>query len=168
MSASKRLLLILALAAITAPAWAQRAAVWTASVTSVDTLHGRVYIQYFKDGTPYQRPVSYSAPPNGQAGVRVIVRNEIKRLEIRDAQEQASTPIAVGPVTPAPDDTPPPPPPGPTAEELAQREFVAKVERLKRLRLVLPTNDVDLRALEAAVQTDIKAHPEWEAAIEVN
>jgi hypothetical protein len=153
---ARRLAVILLLCA--APAFAQRVAVWTASVTDFNGQY--VFLEFYKDGARTFAD-RYPLPANGMPGVRVIVRDEIKRLSAKDAIPA----LVRGPVTPALEDTPPPPPPDPTPEELALRAFQAKVVRLENLRRVLPASDADLRALEAEVATDIKAHPEWEEAL---
>lgn len=156
-SATKRLLVVLLLCS--ASAWgAQRAVVWTATVTAVDEQNNAVYIEFFKDGLSHVPPVAYPIPANGMTGVRVIVRDEIKRLDAKDQRPA----IVKGPVLPAADDPAPPPPPAPTQDELDRAAFGEKVQRLERLRRVLPASDTDLRALEAEVAADIKLHPEWE------
>jgi hypothetical protein len=142
-----------------ASAWAQRTPpAWTASVTDFNA--DFVFIEYQKNGVRHFAE-RYPIPANGMAGVRVIVRDEIKRLDAKDA----ASPIVRGPVTPAPDAEPPPPPPEPTQDELDRATFAAKVDRLERLRRVLPASDTDLRALEAEVAADIKLHPEWESEL---
>jgi len=154
MSACKRLLVVLLLCSVSA--WAQRISpVWTAAVTDFNDQF--VFLEFYRNGARHFAE-RYTIPANGMAGVRVIVRDEIKRLDAKDA-------VAVlvrGPVTPAPDVTPPPPL---TDAELARMAFLAKVERLQRLKAVLGPANPDVVALEAEIALELKAHPEYEDSL---
>ena len=131
---------------------------WTANVTDSD--QDWVYLEFLEDGVR-KFADKYPLPPDGSDGVARIARDVIARL----STQAAATPIAIGPVTPARDPEPPPPPPDPTPEQIAEQEFLAKVERLQRLRTVLGPANPDVAALEAEIALELKAHPEYEDSL---
>jgi len=151
------LLLLLAL-----PAWAQRAPVydcWVIETGDADTGDGSGYVTLMvaRDSLEVYKN-RYPTPANGLDGVKSLCRAEIARLQSRDTR-----PIAKGKVDLTVPVVEPPPPP--TPEEVARQVFLAKVERLQRLKAVLGPANPDVAALEAEVALELKAHPEYEDSL---
>jgi len=154
MSACRAIALILLLSV----AAAAQTPVWTASV--MDFNDQFVFLEFQRDGVRVFAE-RYPIPATGMGGVRVIVRDEIKRLQAK----QAAGTIVPGSVTPALDDQPPPPPPIPTPEQVALAAFLRKIELYRVLRDFLPANNQRLTALRDSIIADWQAHPEWEDAL---